>query len=79
MPADPRDFKLDLSTEPVPARNDATDRRFLRVQFACCGAYQRVYLDAEGKAYRGRCPKCGKPVMFPVGPGGTTCRDFRVY
>jgi hypothetical protein len=81
MPADPRDFKVELSSV-ASSRGPATvtaGRPFLSVEFACCSVYQRIYRDPDGRAYTGRCPKCGKPVRFPVGPGGTNCRFFRVY
>jgi len=53
-------------------------RPFLSVHFACCGVYQRVYRDADGKAYRGRCPRCARAVTFAVGEGGTSARSFVV-
>jgi hypothetical protein len=76
--SDPRDYKLELSsgvTEPSPS---PTLRPFLSVHFACCGAYQRVYRDTDGKTYRGRCPRCAKAVRFVVGQGGTSARFFTV-
>jgi hypothetical protein len=76
--SDPRDYKLELSsgaTEPCPP---PTSRPFLSVHFACCGAYQRVYRDPDGKTYRGCCPRCAKPVRFVVGQGGTSARFFTV-
>lgn len=81
MNSDPRDYKLDISSlsegdtsaEPTPS-----GRPFLSVLFDCCGVYQRIYRDASGRAYQGRCPKCGHPVHFQVGEGGTTARAFRV-
>lgn len=49
---------------------------FLGVQFDCCRVYQRIYLNKEGTAYCGRCPRCGKPIKFIVGKGGTSARFF---
>ncbi|MGD0770806.1 MAG: hypothetical protein ABSB42_21700 [Tepidisphaeraceae bacterium] len=54
-------------------------RPYLSVLFACCSVYQRIYRNAQGTAYSGRCPRCGKPVKFDVGPGGTDARQFVVY
>jgi hypothetical protein len=78
--ADPRDYKLDLSSlsKPEESKDEKSGRPFLSVQFACCGVYQRIYKNAEGTAYVGHCPKCAKPVRFAVGPGGTTARQFVV-
>ena len=75
---DPRDYKLDLSSRPAPPAAPPTARPFLSVHFACCGAYQRIYRDADGKTYRGRCPRCAKAVRFVVGEGGTSARHFTV-
>jgi hypothetical protein len=75
--SDPRDYKLDISGLPAnePEKPAAT-RPYLSVLFACCSVYQRVYRNAEGTAYVGRCPKCAKSVRFEVGPGGTSNRTF---
>jgi hypothetical protein len=54
-------------------------RPYLSVRFACCNVYLRIYRDADGKSYTGRCPRCGKPVKFAVGEDGTDCRTFVVY
>ncbi len=80
MPADPRDYKLDLSTTPpAPAGPPAAaGRPYLGVHFACCGAYQRIYRKPTDTEYRGRCPRCGKGVRFAVGQGGTSSRTFVV-
>jgi hypothetical protein len=80
MSGDSRDYKLDVSSlsKDGSNQNSLTGRPFLSVLFACCGVYQRVYRDAAGKTYRGRCPKCGTPVNFPVGQEGTSARFFRV-
>ena len=78
---DPRDYKLDLSTaDPGPGTAPAAKppRPFLSVHFTCCGVYQRIYRDPDGKHYRGRCPRCALPVTFAVGAGGTAARSFIV-
>ena len=78
--SDEREYNLDLSVGNRPAEEHPGGKRpFLSVQFACCGIYQRIYRAADGKSYQGRCPRCGKPVRFVVGPGGTDARSFIVH
>jgi hypothetical protein len=86
MSADPRDYKLDLSNAARATLSGGasvqgpaqTGRPYLSVHFACCGVYQRIYRDADGQQYQGRCPRCARSVRFPVGPGGTSSRCFTV-
>jgi hypothetical protein len=79
MPTDPRDYKLDVSGVNQPAASDKSGSRpFLSVHFACCGVYCRIYRNSEGTAYVGQCPRCGRPVRFLVGLGGTDQRFFVV-
>lgn len=62
----------------TPGAASAAGRPYLSVHFACCGVYQRVYRDPDGKTYQGRCPRCATPVRFVVGKGGTAARTFVV-
>ena len=72
---------LDLSSgeDPEMARPPSGPRRFVGIHFACCDVYTRIYVNREGTAYQGNCPKCSKPVRIRIGPGGTDCRFFRAY
>jgi len=51
-------------------------RPWVGIRFECCGAYTRVYRNAEGTAYHGYCPRCGRAVTLRVGEGGTSARFF---
>lgn len=74
---------MPLRATPTPPPPGATtpapgERPWLGVRFVCSGAYQRVYRDADGRAYMARCPRCGKSIRFRVGSGGTDQRFFSV-
>lgn len=51
-------------------------RPWVGIQFNCCGAYTRIYRNADGTAYRGSCPRCCRPVTLQVGSEGTDARFF---
>lgn len=82
MPLDPRDYKIELSTDAhrtdAPPPTPSGSRPFIGARFACCDVYLRIYRSPDGTAYRGHCPHCAKPVNFVVGPGGTDARTFVV-
>jgi hypothetical protein len=54
-------------------------RKYVGVRFNCCGIYTRIYVNKEGTAYEGKCPKCFKPVRLKIGTGGTSARIFEAY
>ncbi|MDR0326890.1 MAG: hypothetical protein LBI05_01195 [Planctomycetaceae bacterium] len=68
--------------EPLPEEQTPPEkkegRKFIGVRFNCCGIYKRIYINEEGTAYEGRCPKCFRQVKFTVGSGGTDHRFFDV-
>ena len=58
-------------------RDGATGgRKWLGVHFRCCNTYGRLYRDAAGSQYTGRCPRCAVEVQVPIGEGGTDRRFF---
>jgi len=59
--------------------NKSAKKKFLGLKFTCCGVYARVYVNRDGTAYEGRCPKCLKSVKLKIGEGGTDNRFFEVF
>ena len=55
------------------------DKKFLGIMFECCNIYRRIYINKEGNAYEGRCPKCFGEVKIIIGPGGSEKRIFRAH
>lgn len=52
------------------------NKKFLGVRFASCNSYGRLYINDDGNAYVGRCPRCYTPFVVRVGSGGTDTRMF---
>jgi len=80
------DYILDVKNMPQPPEEGGDQqspkglagRKWLSISFQCCSTYGRIYMQPDGSAYSGFCPKCGQPVRARVGAGGTSCRFFTV-
>jgi hypothetical protein len=70
---------LDLSSGGSARDKRGVSRRFVGVNFACCGCYAKVYINRDGTAYEGRCPRCARPVQIGIGAGGTDSRFFTAH
>ena len=53
---------------------DRAARPYIGMHFKCCNVYRRVYLNAEGTAFHGHCPKCARPAKVKAAPGGGKSR-----
>ncbi|HPU05364.1 MAG TPA: hypothetical protein PLO20_02430 [Thermogutta sp.] len=54
-------------------------RPYLGILFRCCGIYLRIYLNRDGTAFEGRCPRCLRVVRIGVSPNGSDDRFFSAY
>jgi hypothetical protein len=63
----------------APVKGTGSRRKFLSIWFRCCHVYGRLYRNASGTAYDGRCPKCGRKARALIGPHGTNQRTFEAY
>ena len=78
---------LDLSSDevsstagPASSGSDSTaSRRYVGIRFACCDVYVRVYVNREGTAYQGHCPRCTRRVELKISPDGSSSRFFTAY
>ncbi len=52
-------------------------KKFLGVMFECCNVYRRIYINKDGNAYEGRCPRCSGKIKVTISPEGTDQRFFR--
>lgn len=54
-------------------------RAWIGIWFRCAGIYTRAYRNEAGTCYERRCPRCGRPVRFAIGPEGVSDRCFEVW
>jgi hypothetical protein len=80
LPEQPVDH-IDLISAPADSgsASEGDGRPFLGVLFRCCGVYLRIYLNRNGTAFEGRCPRCLRPLRVRVAPDGTDERFFSAY
>lgn len=75
---DDKDLDIDLEDE-IKEPKKTQQRKYLGIMFQCCNVYGRIYKNREGTAYVGKCPKCFKNIVIPIGNGGTDKRFFNAY
>jgi hypothetical protein len=71
----PESSRPNPSSEPA-APSPAGPRPFLGLHMRCCHVYVRVYANAAGDAFVGRCPRCGVPVRVDVDDEGGSTGSF---
>ncbi len=54
-----------------PEEKSGATRPFIHMHFKCCNVYARVYLNHDGTAFAGHCPRCAAPIRIPTGPHGS--------
>ena len=52
------------------------NRPHLGIVFKCCRIYSRIYLNKNGDAFVGWCPKCAAKMEVKVSPIGSTSKFF---
>jgi hypothetical protein len=68
-----------IPDNPQSSLKSSEKRKFLGIHFKCCNVYSRIYVNKEGIAYEGSCPKCFKKVVIPIGENGCSSRFFEAY
>ncbi len=61
----------------MPEESKPKKKEFLGIMFDCCNVYARIYKNAAGTHYEGRCPLCRRVLRVRIGGEGTGARFFR--
>ena len=59
------------------AQSQRKARPYINLLFRCCNVYVRIYLNAQGTAFSGHCPRCCARARIAVDPEGDAA-DFWV-
>jgi hypothetical protein len=51
-------------------------RPFVGIYFKCCRVYSRIFLNKQGTAFVGWCPRCAAKVEMKISPTGSASRFF---
>jgi len=66
-------------SEDTNKNNESVKRKYIGVWFDCCQTYGRLYKNKEGTCYRGRCPKCLRPVRVYIDSSSENATDRRFF
>lgn len=55
---------------------DKKPRPFVGIYFTCCRVYARIFLNKQGTAFVGWCPRCAAKVEMKVSPTGSPDKFF---
>ena len=62
-----------------PHERSQRGRKYIGVNFRCCGVYSRIYYSEARKGYFGYCPMCHRRVNVRVDPDkGIDARFFNL-
>ncbi|KAF0096166.1 MAG: Uncharacterized protein E1N59_133 [Puniceicoccaceae bacterium 5H] len=60
-------------------QTSSAGRKFIGAHFQPCNIYGRLYLNKEGTAYVGNCPKCGQSHRVKAGPKGADVKMVQIF
>jgi hypothetical protein len=62
---------------PLPEKEGVRQpKKFIGIYYRCCTVYGRIYKNATGTAYEGKCPRCGMKARVSIGKSGSSSRFF---
>ena len=79
LPAPPRAGQSPAG-HATAAQQAGTPKEFIGIMMKCCRTYVRAYLNPNGDAFIGRCPRClGLVRIDVVEEGGSSNRFFEAW